>query len=343
MKVAFRADASTTIGTGHLMRCLTLADALTRRGAECHFICRQDPGHLLELVAAQGHQVHALPAASGAADREWPADAAQTGRLLRDLRPDWLIVDHYRLDWEWERQIGALAGALLAIDDLGRRHRCQLLLDQNFGNPVHERYRESLDVGTELLLGPAFALLRPQFAALRPVALARREGVLTRVLVSMGGSDPGNETGKVLSALLDCGQGLKVDVVIGASNPHAQAIAVACRKLPNASLHVQTPRMAELMVAADCAIGAGGSTTWERCCLGLPALVTVLAENQAAGVKSVADVGGHILMGREADVDVADYVTALGALAAPRLRAMAAASAGICDGLGAERVVERLC
>jgi UDP-2,4-diacetamido-2,4,6-trideoxy-beta-L-altropyranose hydrolase len=344
MTVVFRADASVALGTGHVMRCLALADALRRRAAKCHFICREQVGHLLELVRQRGHTAHTLPATEHLTGAEgWQADCARVEAIVNALRPEWLIVDHYQLGHEWEASIRPSAGRLLAVDDLGRMHCCDLLLDQNFANPIHARYEASRVASTEVLLGPRFALLRPDFARWRPHALGRRDGTLRRLLVTMGGSDPGNETSKVLSGLQESrGRDWSVDVVVGGANPNRRSVEKACARLPAARLHVDTTRMAELMVRADCAIGAAGTTTWERCCLGLPALVTVLSLDQLAIAESLAGMGVQVSMGRSSDVTSDDYVGALGQLTAERLRAMAATAAGICDGLGAERVADRL-
>lgn len=344
MKFAFRADASTRIGTGHIMRCLALADTLKRRGSSCHFICLQETGRLLDLIRAHGHTTHDLVGAEDdAPGADWVGDVAQTRAIVAVIQPDWLIVDHYRLGREWECEIRSAAGKLFAIDDIGRAHQCDLLLDQNFRNPVHARYRETQASGTQVLLGPEYALVSSRFAALRPAALGRRDRSLSRLLVTMGGTDPDNETGKVLAGLGSAGGSRwVVDVVVGASNPHVEAVEAVCRNLPNATLHVQTSKMAELMLAADCAIAAGGSTTWERCCLGLPALVTVISDDQLAIAEAVAATGAHLLLGRNRNLRAEDYVTTIGTLTPERLRTMSAAAAAICDGLGAERVAERL-
>jgi UDP-2,4-diacetamido-2,4,6-trideoxy-beta-L-altropyranose hydrolase len=344
MNVVFRADASISIGTGHIMRCLTLADTLTKRGAECHFICRQHIGDALDFIRQRGHSAYGLPIDdSSVASVDFSADAAQTRSIMTGLHPDWLIVDHYHLGYEWECQIRSAVKRVLVIDDIGRPHRCDMLLDQNFHNPVHARYRESLTADTELLLGSEFALVRAEFATLRPPALKRRDGSLSRLLVSMGGTDPGNETRKVLAGLLMSWQSKwAIDVVIGACNPHMNSVEESCQRLPNATLHVQADNMAQLMLTADCAINAGGSTTWERCCLGLPALVTVVSNDQAAVAESVAKVGAHMLMGRDTQLSAESYAQAIGMLTAGRLCEMSAAAARICDGLGAERVAARL-
>lgn len=343
MKVLFRADASIALGTGHVMRCLALADALKARGAECTFICAAARGNLLDLIESRGHTGHALGpprGAQAAADSTEDADLSRTH--ARSLGPDWLVVDHYGLGAEWERSLKSSVGKILAIDDIGRPHSCDALLDQNLETAVHDRYK-CAGGGRTLMLGPAFALLRPEFAALRPRSLARRSGTLERILVSMGGSDPDNETSKALAGLAILGRpDWSVDVVIGGQNPNAPAVEQACRKLAGARIHVQTSMMAQLMMSADFAINAGGSTTWERCCLGLPATATIVSDDQIAIIEAGAKAGAHIPLGRGHRLMPTDYADAIAALTPERLRAMSRSAAEICDGLGADRVADRL-
>lgn len=335
MNFIFRADASTDIGAGHVVRCATLAGQLRQGGHGTAFLCRRSPGDLNDWLAAAGHPVIALPA-DISSEQE---DAAACRELLRGQAIDGLIVDHYQLGTAWERQLAAHARRTLAIDDLARPHAVDLLLDQNFPNPLQAGYRDAVPATCRLLLGPAYALVRPEFAADRPAALARRQGQLERILVCMGGSDAENETCKVLAGIAQSRRrNLAVDVVIGAGNPHRTAVEAACRNLPRTQLYVQTSRMAELMAAADCAITAGGSTTWERCTLGLPGLVTTVADNQVAIARAVHDARGHDLLGWYADLTPGDYARALDNLTADHLRSMAATAAAICDGQGAARV-----
>jgi UDP-2,4-diacetamido-2,4,6-trideoxy-beta-L-altropyranose hydrolase len=232
---------------------------------------------------------------------------------------------------------------IFVIDDVGRQHDCHLLLDQNYTNSIHALYSTRTPPGCEVLLGPHFALLRPEFAALRAASLSRRRARVSRLLVFMGGSDPSNETCKALHGVgRSAMANLAVDVAIGSGNPHRQAVAKACAAMDRATLHVQTKRMAQLMSEADCAIGAAGTATWERCTLGLPALITVLAENQAAIAEAVDAAGAHRLLGRPRDLTADHYARALRALSAADLAGMSREAAAICDGNGTERVAARL-
>jgi UDP-2,4-diacetamido-2,4,6-trideoxy-beta-L-altropyranose hydrolase len=342
MRFLFRTDASTAIGSGHVARCASLAQALAAAGHEVHFACRVLAGDLNRWLEAEGFRIHKILGSAAAAITE-SMDADATKESVPAQRYDWLIVDHYGLAAEWERAMAALADRIFVIDDLGRHHDCHLLLDQNYTNPTHALYSSRTSPGCEVLLGPHFALLRPEFTALRAASLSRRRDSVSRLLVFMGGSDPSNETCKALHGVdrSDLAN-LAVDVVIGSGNPHRQAVANACAAMDLARLHVQTKQMAHLMSEADCAIGAAGTATWERCALGLPALVTVLAENQTAIAEAVGAAGAHRLLGRQRDLTADHYAQALRALDAADLTRMSRAAAGICDGGGGERVAARL-
>ena len=305
-------------------------------------MCRELQGNLATWVRAQGFETVNLPARAGNARSE-EEDAAECQNALSARRFDWMVVDHYALGAVWENAMAHLADRILAIDDLGRPHRCDVLLDQNCASPKHELYRYGLPAHCEALLGPRFALLRPEFAELRSASLRRSRSRVACLLVFMGGSDPSNETCKALDGICRLGRSdLKLDVVIGEANPHRSAVEAACAKLAHASLHVQTARMAELMAQADCAIGAGGTATWERCALGLPAVVTILAENQVPIAEALHSTGALRLLGRHDSVSPVDYACALDALDASALGGMSQAAATICDGKGTARVIRRM-
>lgn len=335
MRLLFRADASTTIGAGHVVRCATLSRQLLQAGHAVRFLCRSDTGNLNAWLESEGFEVRPLPPDMP----DESADAAACLAVLGGENADWLVVDHYRLGLAWETLMAPAVGRILAIDDVARAHACDLLLDQNVLNPRHARYPAHIPSHCSLLLGTAFALVRPEFSKLRVASLRRRQGKLARLLVCMGGSDMENETSKVLAGLaLNPLPGLHVDVVIGSGNPHRAEVEIACARLPNAHLHVQTAQMAELMAAADCAINAGGSTTWERCTLGLPGIVTVDADNQVEIAQAVHRAGGQRNLGWYTHLRAEDYARAIADLTPEHLQSMSAAAARICDGLGAARV-----
>lgn len=305
MRIAFRADASLQIGTGHVMRCLTLADALAAQGADCLFICREHQGNLIEQIRNKGYRTHALPvlppveasslAIKAASDEQSPAhshwlgatqveDAAACTAILAEVKPDWLIVDHYALDARWETVLKPHYRKLMVIDDLAdRSHLCDLLLDQTFGRDA-EDYRVWVPASSQLLCGSQYALLRPEFAALRDYSLQRRANPqLRQLLITMGGVDKDNATGQVLEALRGCPlpADCQITVVMGTTAPWLAEVSNQAQGMPwPTRVMVGVSDMAQLMADSDLAIGAAGATSWERCCLGLPTVMVVLAENQ---------------------------------------------------------------
>ncbi len=346
MGIVFRADASVRLGAGHVRRCLELASQLSARGAPVMFVCTEGPGSMIDQITERGVRTAGLHSDSDGSGKPavqgWEQDAYQTSAALAAtaFAAHWLVVDQYGLDARWERAMRRHARHIMAIDDLADRpHDCDVLLDQNLANPRHARYAQLLPPGARQLLGPQHALVGPEFLQRRAAALARRRGQAERMLISMGATDLSNDTGRALEGVARSRYaGLPLDVVIGAANPHRDALASRCAHLAECELHVQTTRMAELMARADLAITGAGSTTWERCVLGLPALAVAQSEDQSAIARAVADAGGHELLGRAADVQAGDYASALERMTPAMLLDMSAAAAALCDGRGAERV-----
>jgi len=351
MRIAVRADASVRIGTGHVMRCLALAGALRDGGAEVRFICRAHPGHLIDRIEDDGFAVSPLTAPDPD-DTSWlgasvEADAAKTIAALDGWRPDWLVVDHYALGADWERAIRPHVGAVLAVDDLAdRAHDCDVLLDQNHHPEAEGRYAGLVPQTCRLLCGPWFALLRPEYATMRRLLDGPRTGPVARVLVFYGGSDPTNETARALRVLSELPfSALAVDVVMGANHPDRTGIAALVAARPNTTLHGPRPHLADLMARADLALGAGGATTWERCCLGLATIATTTAENQTDQMMRMAEAGALLSVGASATVTDAvlskTLSTLLGQADGPARLSDAAFQ--VTDGTGAARVAEVLC
>ena len=356
MKVAFRSDASLAIGTGHVMRCLTLADTLRTRGVQSVFLCRDHVGHLHQVVQDRGYPLLSLggvsmTSPSEASYAQWlgvepQRDADDTRCLLADLAVDWLIIDHYGIDAAWEHSLRSTCGRIMAVDDLANRdHAVDALLDQNLGKTGAE-YAARVPSSCKLLLGPSYALLRPEFPALRAKSLSRRgQGRLRRLLITMGGVDLHNATGAVLEALCAWAPStnLEVKVVMGANAPWRDQVIQQARHLPfPTEVLVNVQGMGDLMCDADLAIGAAGSTAWERCCLGLPTLQLVLADNQRPIANALSLTGAaHLLertnltmnLGMALDQLMHDPAHLLG---------MSSAASGLVDGLGSERVARYL-
>ena len=314
-QIAIRVDASLEIGTGHVMRCVTLADGLAGRGANCVFLCRPHEGHLIELIEERGHEVKVLsepfseplsePQMSDATEGDpahapwlgasWQKDAEQCLAALKGEHYDWLVVDHYGLDARWQKALRSFAKHILVMDDLAdRRLDCDLLLDPTLGRERAD-YDALIPPNAKACLGPRYALLRPEFAAARSASLARRKTPqLHQILVNMGGVDKDNASEAVLDALDQCGlpEGCRIVTVMGSRAPWADKVAARAKRMSvPAQIIVGASNMAELMRDSDLAIGAGGGTSWERCCLGLPTLMLSVARNQDDIAATLAQAG----------------------------------------------------
>ncbi len=358
MKIAFRTDASLQIGSGHVMRCLTLADALRAQGAQCTFMCRPHTGNLLDLIKQRGHVAIALapgdtafiapavPTHAPWLGSSWESDAEQTRAALATLQLDWLVVDHYALDRRWEQELHNSAKHLMVIDDLAdRQHDCDVLLDQNLGRQDKD-YEGLLSPKTKTLIGPRFALLRPEFAQWREYSLQRRgQPKLQHLLITMGGVDKDNATGKVLQALCDCDlpADLHITVVMGPIAPCLAQVQEQAAAMPHPTqVMTGVNNMAELMAKCDLAIGAAGSTSWERCALGLPTVLLILATNQQSSAMALQSLGAaHIA----ADTNQLNEI--MSKLFGPQkqavaLRKMSQAAEQLTQGDGASKVVEFL-
>jgi len=320
MLAFIRADASASIGAGHVTRCLTLAGDLTRRGMKVFFIMRRLPGNLGDYLDNLGYAFFWLPApeCGETADyfawlkNHWSEDAEATHEFISQAAADYgldggkvdlLVVDNYALDYRWERRFRSLTKEIMVIDDLAdRKHDCDRLLDQNYYRNMTERYRDLTPSGCQLLLGPRHALLRPEFRRIK-ANLRWRDGNIGRILLFFGGGDPTGETVKALAAARLWRAGIAVDVVVGTSNPRKEEVEKICFRLPKVNFYCQVEKMAELMDQADLAIGAGGSATWERCYLGLPALILTVAGNQTETVRDLAAIGAALDLGPSEQVD----------------------------------------
>jgi UDP-2,4-diacetamido-2,4,6-trideoxy-beta-L-altropyranose hydrolase len=350
VNVAIRADASEVMGSGHVMRCLALADELAASGNAVQFASRTLRGNMIDLVERRGFSVAPLPAADDVPYPEWHGawqdDAAATAAAIaRSEAPiEWLITDCYALGSEWQRALRPHARRIMVIDDLANRaHDCDLLLDQNLCAGPESRYATLVPRDCLRLEGPRYALLRREFGA-RRAQLPARDGVIRRILICFGGTDTGNVTLKALRAIGALGRRiLAVDVVLGPGNPHAESVRLAAEALPQARLVPPSESMVGLMAAADLAVGASGGMAWERCCLGLPSIVVALSANQQPNARALAKAGCAVTVDND-ETTQAGIGEALGRLLEDpeSMREMARAAAGVTDGEGARRVARML-
>lgn len=348
------------IGSGHLARCLNLADALKNQGAEVVFVCRDLPGNLIDLACRRGYMVTRLPAPSESPSQlptdppippwavvPWEEDAIETQRALKEHEGtwDWLIVDHYGVAGAWERAMRSLARRVLVVDDYGvRSHDCDVLVDQNVGGKSQQRYVGIVPISADVLLGPSYALLDPSFAEAR-CRLPTRDGTVNRILILFGGTDPTNETLKALQAQKALNrQDLMATVVIGQANPHRSSIETFCTTNDWTSLHIQSTDIPRLMSESGLSVGGCGMTTWERCCLSLPTIVCAVAENQVPIAAAAHEQGILTYLGRENAISISDYALAIeSAISQPNLlRDQSNRAGALCDGRGANRVAQHL-
>jgi len=336
------------------MRCLTLANALHDNGAEIIFVCRHHIGNLFSLIKSSNHTLLPLPSSNlsstgrlthahflGATQQD---DAHQTIAAMKSIgRVDYLIVDHYSLDVEWEAAMRGYAERILVIDDLAdRRHECEVLLDQTYGRDEKD-YQTLVSEGCTILCGSQYALLRPEFSVLRKSSLKRREKPQFRqLLISLGGIDSKNATGQILRKLKDCPlpTNCKIIVVVGSSAPYLVDVKLQASQMPwLTDVMVGVNNMAQLMVESDLAIGAAGSTTWERCCLGLPTIMLSLADNQKMVALNLQRGNAVILLNTDFDDIQSKLSNAFSSIRDLNvLRNLSIKSASICDGLGVNKV-----
>ncbi|QYJ72726.1 UDP-2,4-diacetamido-2,4,6-trideoxy-beta-L-altropyranose hydrolase [Shewanella sp. FJAT-51649] len=352
MNILIRADASVLIGSGHIMRCLVLAQALMKQGHEVSFACRRQPGDLVELIQKRGFRVMALiapgqaPSLGSTLDYSswlgvpWQQDAeslvTQAGKI------ELLIVDHYGINIEWERWVkGALGCKLFVIDDLVRSHAADLLLDQTL---LREKQAYvSLGVAKRVLVGSDYALLAEHFPAAREAMLSKPATLnRPRVLLFMGAMDLPNVTLRVIEAFALSGADKRplLTVLLGKHARHYQQVREACIRAGGWVNHIEhVDNMAELMCQHDLAIGAAGTTALERACVGLPSIIIPLADNQKDICQNL--VATNAVISLEIDKIEAELIVKYELLLAD-YRDFRNRNFALCDGLGTRRVMLEL-
>lgn len=351
MKFIIRVDASRWVGSGHVMRCLVLADGLKVAGHEVIFVCRPQAGDLVDFIVDRGHQLISLPkltktiTPANSADYAawlqvpWEQDAVEV--LTRVTQADWLVVDHYGINAQWELQVKqVLHCQLLAIDDLVRLHAAELILDQTLGRTQDEylKSQTTLDNQPVVLSGITYSLLSSQFSRIRkqykePVAIKNRP----KILISFGGIDEPNVTLKVLMAL--SGFDALLTVLLSPRAPHYDEVKAWCDLHANVVHHDFVQDMASLMSEHDIAIGAPGITSWERACLGLPNIVIPIAENQQAICQALLAHQASVLI-QSSNIEH-ELQSALHHLL-DHYSIFANANLKLCDGEGLHRVINAI-
>jgi len=337
--LVLRADAGSQIGTGHVMRCLALAQAWQADGGRAIFVSNCESQGLCRRVKDAG--IDFVHVSSSHPD---PEDLRQTLIKLRKLQPGWLVLDGYHFDPEYQRAVRAAGCSLLVIDDSGHwpEYHANVLLNQNM-NAVQLRY--TCDPDTAMLLDTRYALIRSEFHVWQGYQRKTPE-IARRILVSLGGSDPANLTLKVIQALHQLREtGLEARIVIGPANSHSETLLQLAQGL---SLNVQCIRnatnMAELMAWADIAVSSAGSICWELAYMGLPSVAFILAENQRRIGEELGKRGIVLNLGWHEQVTPAEIAQVVNKMVfSPKARAeMSDRGRDLVDGEGADRVVMRM-
>ena len=347
-KIFIRVDSGVEIGAGHAMRCLSLAQALKKMNFELCFISKKTKGNISKLFVDKGFAVYYIQNSYSKSKKNEiiKNDANQTAKIIikHKAKLSWLLVDHYDLDFKWEKSLRKYVNKIIVIDDLARKHNSDLLLDQNYNENLKTRYNKLVSRKCIKLLGPKYALLRNEFSDLRKIVKPRKN--FKNILISFGGSDPTNETGKVLSAikiLKTKKQFLKeIDVVISNSDKNKDKIEQLCNSIPNAKFYQNVYKIGKLMCKADLAVGAGGSSTWERFCLGLPTIVSIVADHQQETTEALAKKECLINVGLAKNLSVKKYVEIFENLDIKKLQNISKNSLKVVDGKGSVRVAKKI-
>ena len=341
MRIAIRADASEKIGHGHVMRCLTLASGLKAAGANVSLLSRNLPSELNAAVTQAQCRHYELPEWLG---NEWQDDILSSSKILSTQDPlDWLIVDHYGLDYKWEQQMRKYTKRIFVIDDLAdRQHLTDVLLDPNYPADAAERYREKVPANCLVLSGTTFVLLREEFICARAL---NENNDRTNLLVQFGGADPTNCTAFTIRALAPLlSKGLPCDVVVGGAYTHLADLHDLLHEyhFPKLNLHVATNDMARLISHARLAVAGGGTSVWERCCLGLPSIVMAIAENQFKPLERLQETGAVKSLGYAHSVDPNQLVSEVEAIwcDSKQLQIMGEFGQVLVDGNGLRRVLD---
>lgn len=339
MLAVFRCDASVGIGGGHVVRCLVLAQSLRQHGWQCGFASRQGTMETISGLTQSGCDILEID--------------VPTERELQAMQEYWpggcdlLVVDHYGLGAQFETASRGWASRIMVIDDLANRpHDCDLLLDQNLGRTL-ATYHGLIPKGCLVFLGPKYALLRPEFSENRSYSLDRRAaaGKIESVMISFGLTDPFQMTALAVEAIVASHANVDIEVVIGEGEMTSSGLRSLGRRLgQRMKVHGTVEDMATLMTLADVAFGACGTTAWERCCLGLPTLLVVVAENQVNNAKGLQQFGAAVNLGWRGAIDIEKLKGAFVQLISDPKKTlqMSNRAAVVCDGLGALRVLTHL-
>ena len=339
--IFIRVDSSTKIGYGHFMRCMALADTL-QKNFEINFITRSLEGSLISYIQKKGFGIFRFYSNSEKINEK--NDAQKTISLIKKHSgpKNILIVDNYQLSKKWETDVKPFVHKLIVIDDLSNRlHNCDLLIDQNLHTKVNGLYKGLIPSNCVKLIGPKFSMIRKEFRMMRK-SVKPRTFPIKKILVSFGGSDIKNQTLVALNSIKKMNGKINVDVVVGKANKCKKTLKIFCNKNKHFTYHEQIDNIADLMLSSDLSIGSSGSTTWERCCLGLPAIVSISSNDQRDIANSLSRKKCIINLGDVKKLKESSYINVITNLKKNDLRNMSKNSMSLVDGNGTQRVFKHI-
>ena len=339
--IFIRVDSSTKIGYGHFMRCMALADTL-QKNFEINFITRSLEGSLISDIHDKGFGIFRFYSNSEKINEK--NDAQKTISLIKKHsgQKNILIIDNYQLSKKWETDVKPFVHKLIVIDDLSNRsHNCDLLIDQNLHTKVNGLYKGLIPSNCIKLIGPKFSMIRKEFRMMRK-SVKSRTFPIKKILVSFGGSDTKNQTSVALNSIKKMNGKINVDVVVGKANKCKKTLKIFCNKNKHFTYHEQIDNIAELMLSSDLSIGSSGSTTWERCCLGLPAIVSISSNDQRDIANSLSRKKCIINLGDVKKLKESSYINVITNLKKNDLRNMSKNSMSLVDGNGTQRILKHI-
>ena len=338
-----RVDSGLDVGLGHVMRCFALAEFIKNMNFNVYFISKKIKGNISRNIENNGYRVFHLDSKLIKSSKpNWKIDALKTSKIIQRFKnqKNLLLVDNYGLSEKWETTLKSIVDKIVVIDDFSNRsHNCNLFIDQNL-HTSKKKINKKIPKNCKKLLGPKYALLRKEFILSRKI-VKKRSGKINRILISFGGSDEKNQTLKVLKAIKKLAkEKINVDVIVGEPNKNKIKIKKICSKIENSTYYQQTENIAKIMNKADLAIGAGGIITWERCCLGLPSIVSTVSRNQNELTKTIANKNCIVNLGNCEGLTPVDYSNAIKNMNDKIICNMSSDCMKIVDGNGCYRVAE---
>ncbi|MEM5529398.1 UDP-2,4-diacetamido-2,4,6-trideoxy-beta-L-altropyranose hydrolase [Gammaproteobacteria bacterium AS21] len=320
--IAIRVDSSFVIGSGHVMRCITLAKALLKNvDADIIFFCRAYEGNIIDFIRSNGFCVVVMSAKEVPLQNDYQTwlGASQSVDIKHFIiaanqqgfdKIDLILTDHYGISEEWEEKARSFSRCVAVIDDLAnRKHSCDFIIDQNYFKDYGNRYDSLTNIECKKLLGPDYTLLREEFADFKDKLIPFDERFSKKIItIFFGGTDPDNHSEKALKGLLaKLDDSYNINVILGKSNPNIDRLHKYEKQFVNVTIYIQVSNMSEHIGQSLLFVGAIGATTWERCICGTPGLVSSIAENQIQAAVDLHEIIAHHYLGKADTLSDEDY------------------------------------